>query len=591
MRTCTAVVFMTIFLVPALVAAQDARAASPSPQASAGATAATGTTLRIGFPEAVDSLNPFATMSGIGWEVLTLGYSYLTTWDDHYRPVPDLAESWTTSADGKVWTFKIKSGVTWHDGVPVTAHDVAFTLNLIKNRQIASFATEVAPMKSIVAPDDRTVVVTCKQPYSGMLALDMPILPAHIWSKIPPDKLESWPNQPFVGSGPFRLADFKRNSLVRMVAYDGYKAGPRPAVDEVDLLTYQNPTSMVMDYQSGALDAVTSFPAASYKKLAAMSGSKTVAGTFIGFEELGFNCWDSPQSRGNPLLLDQRIRQAIAWAIDKKQLVNQCMFGQAEPATSILSPIMPWHWQPPAGELVTFDPAKAKQILDAAGYVDRDGDGVREAPNGAKLSFRLTALNEYPELLSAAKLIHQWLSDIGIKIRIVTMSESSFYDVVYGSTDDDMYLWAWGGGPDPNLILSAFTTGQIKSWSDCNWSNAEYDRLFQAQTRAVSFEERKKIIDRMQQLLYESDPYIVLWYAVRPEAWRTDRFTGWRQVPPETGVPLYNYTRLSYMDLRPASQGRSGGSHLPYWLFAVAGIVAVGGVIWRRKRSRPIETE
>ncbi len=93
----------------------------------------------------------------------------------------------------------------------------------------------------------------------------------------------------------------------------------------------------------------------------------------------------------------------------------------------------------------------------------------------------------------------------------------------------------------------------------------------------------------MQQLLYESDPYIVLWYAVRPEAWRTDRFTGWRQVPPETGVPLYNYTRLSYMDLR-RHQGRSRGSHLPRAV-RCGGIVAVGGVIWRRKRPRPIETE
>ena len=565
-------------------------AATASPESST--AAAGGSVVRVGFPESVDSLNPFAALSGIAWEVFNLGYNQLTTWDQDLKPAPDLATSWTTSPDGKVWTFKIRSGVTWHDGVPLTAHDVAYTYNLIKRRQLAAFAQAVQPMKSITAPNDTTLVITCTQPYSGMLALDIPIIPEHIWSKVPASKLETWANQPFVGSGPFRIAEFKRGSNVRLVAYDEYHAGTRPSVQEVDLLSYTEPTTMVMDYQSGALDAVTSVPVANYKTVAAVPGSEAAAGTFIGFAELGFNCWDNPKSKGNPLLLDERVRQAIHRAIDKQKLVDTIMFGQAQPGTSILSPIMPWHWQPPENELVTYNPAEAKQILDEAGYVDRDGDGIREAPDGAKLSFRLTALNEYPDLLSAAKMIHSWLAQVGIQTRINTMAEAAFYDVVYGSTDDDMYLWMWGGGADPNLILSAFTTDQIKNWSDCNWSNKEYDRLYQAQTRAVDVSQRKAVIDRMQRMLYESSPYVVLWYAVRPEAWRTDRFTGWQQVPPETGIPLYNYTRLTYVDLKPASSEVASDGNRSYWIIVIPVVlVAAGGWVWWRRRSKPAETE
>jgi peptide/nickel transport system substrate-binding protein len=572
-----------------IMSVAPAFAETASPQESSPA----GTSVRIGFPESVDSLNPFAALSGIAWEVFNLGYSQLTTWDEQLKPAPDLATSWAVSSDGKTWTFEIRSGVTWHDGEPLTARDIAFTYNLIKDQQLSSFATVVEPMESVVAPDDTTLVVTCSQPYSGMLALDIPILPEHIWSKVPASELQTWPNKPFVGSGPFEIVEFKRDSIVKLVPYDDYNAGPRPGVDEVDLLMYQTPVSMVMDYQSGALDAITSFPIANLEPVADVPGTRAVAGTFIGFEELGFNCWDSPDSKGNPLLLDKRIRQAVHWAIDKQQLVDQIQSGKAEPATSILSPIMPWHWEPPDEQRVTCDPEKAKQVLDDAGYTDRDGDGVREASDGAKLSFRLTALSEYPELISAAKMIHGWLDDIGIETRIITMAEASFYDVVYGSTDVDMYLWAWGGGADPSLILSAFTTDQIKSWSDCNWSNEQYDGLYKAQTMAVTEEERGRIIDQMQEILYEESPYVVLWYAVRPEAWRTDRFTGWRQVPPETGVPLYNYTRLTYLDLRPASgESPSSGSSVPYWLVAaVVALGAVGVVIWLRRRSGRAETE
>ena len=155
---------------------------------------------------------------------------------------------------------------------------------------------------------------------------------------------------------------------------------------------------MVQDYKAGDLDGIVDWPARYYKILKSLPGTTAVAAPAIGFHELGFNCWDSPKSKGNPLLRDVRVRQAIAWAIDKEKIVATSMGGLAVPGTSLISPVQGlWHWQVPPGDEVTYDPEKAKQILDDAGYTDRDGDGVREDAEGKKLDFRFVTLNEYPE--------------------------------------------------------------------------------------------------------------------------------------------------------------------------------------------------
>ncbi len=581
---------------PAVAAAESP---TPAPSLNGGSASSpspsTGLTLKVGAAEDIDGMNPFSSWSSITWESFRLNYNFLTWYDDNYKPVPDLATSWTTSADGKTWTFKIRSGVKWQDGVPLTARDVAFTYNLILANQLSAYTSYLVGVKRVTATDDTTLVIECSQPNAGMLALYIPILPEHVWSKVPKDKLDSWPNVPMIGSGPFEVVEAKKSKYVRLVANKQCWGGT-PKLDSILYTIYQNPDSMVEDYKAGNLDAAYGVPAAQLQALKTNKGWESVNAPYIGFYELGFNCWDSPKSKGNPLLRDYRIRLAVSWAIDRQKIVDAAMAGLAQPGTTVIAPISPYHWQPPADQLITYNPDKAKQILDQAGYIDRDGDGVREDAKGHELNLRLTPLTDYPEEVTAAKLIHEWLTAVGIKTRLEPMEEGAFGEANYAG-DFDMYLWSWGGDIDPGFMLSVFTTSQIQSWSDCFYSNPTYDKLYNEQATAVDpanpsdTSKRKAIVDQMQQFLYQQSPYVILWYNVNIEAYRADKWTGWHLAPPKTGGPIWNLMRTTYVDLKPATattQTQGGGTSPAVWIgLVVAAVVVVGLVIWLVRRRRP----
>ena len=325
-----------------------------------------------------------------------------------------------------------------------------------------------------------------------------------------------------------------------------------------------------------------------------MPGTHTVAAPAVGFHELGFNCWDSPRSKGNPLLRDASIRRAIHWAIDKRQIAETAMAGLVEPATSLISTAQAdWHWEVPKDAQYRYDPQRAKQILEDAGYTDRDADGVREDAAGHELSFRLAALDEYPEDQTAARMIVGWCRDVGIRLRLQHMDEATFSDAIFNDADYDLFVWSWGGDVDPGFILSTFTTTQIKGWSDSQYSNPEYDRLYVRQARAVDpahpddITRRKAITDEMQKILYRDDPYVVLWYNVNLQAFRTDRWTGYASAPSGDGAPFFNQLRGTYIDLRPlrGAPARPPASKAWVWavVFLLVGAAAAGFALLRRR--------
>jgi len=596
MRRSLTAVGVAIALAALLVVplAAPASAASPSPGAA--------TTYRIGILEDFDGFNPFSAWSGPSWECFRLGYNFLTWYDREYKPVPDLARSWETSSDGRTWTFHIIEGMKWQDGVPLTARDIAFTYNLIIETQDAAYAQYLTGVTSVDTPDDKTLVIKTRKPTSGMLALSIPILPEHIWQKADPENLGGFKNWPMVGSGPFRVAQLEKGKWIMIAANKDYpwELGGPPTIDEVYFVISQNTDSMIQDYKAGNLDGIVNWPATYYKILKSLPGTTAVAAPAIGFHELGFNCWASPKSKGDPLLRDVAVRQAIGWAIDKDRINTTSMAGLAVPGTSLISPVQGlWHWQVPAGQEVTFDPQKARQILEDAGYIDRDGDGVRENVQGEKLDFRFVTLNEYPEDQAAGKMIVSWCADIGVKLRLDQKDEGAFGDEVYDNADYDLFIWSWRGDIDPGFMLSTFTTTQILNWGDSQYSDPEYDDLYVAQSQALDPARpddptaRKALTDKMQAMLYRDTPYVVLWYNVNLQAFRTDTWTGYGAVPVEDGAPFFNLTRATYLDLKPrvvsAAAVESGRSSWVYVLFAAAVTALVVTVILVRRRPRAVE--
>ena len=272
----------------------------------------------------------------------------------------------------------------------------------------------------VEAPDDQTVVITSKKPNAVMTALYVPILPEHVWSKVPDNKVESWANVPMVSSGPFHVTEVKNGKYVKMEKNEYYKDGfgVEPAVDQVFFNMYQTQDGVVADYKAGNLDAAIELDPGFFQSLKGVPGSTSVAAPGLGFHELGMNSYDSPKSKGNPLLLDKNIRMAIDYAIDKEAIAAVAMAGLAQPASSLLSPVDTFYrWEVPADQLRTYDPEKAKAILDEAGY-KVGADGIREDAKGNKLKFRLAAFNEYPMDITAAKKITSYLKDVGIGIEL-----------------------------------------------------------------------------------------------------------------------------------------------------------------------------
>jgi peptide/nickel transport system substrate-binding protein len=587
-------------LVVMAVAPAFALAESPSPASSDAPVI-----YRIGLQSEVDNMNPFSTYSTIPWETFRVGYNFLTWYDADFKPVPDLAtevptlENGGITDNGKVWTFHIRPNVKWSDGQPLTARDVAYTYNRILRQELGMYIGYFPNVTKVEAPDDSTVVITSKKPNAVMTALYVPILPEHIWSQVPDDKVESWKNVPTVSSGPFHVTEYKNGKYVKMEKNQYYKDGfgVDPAVDEVFFNMYQTQDGVVADYKAGNLDAAIELDPGFFQSLKGVPGSTSVAAPGLGFHELGMNVYQSPKSKGNPLLLDKNIRVAIDYAVDKEAIAAVAMSGLAQPASSLLSPVDTFYrWDVPADQLRTYDPEKAKQILDDAGY-KVGADGIREDAKGNQLKFRLTAMNEYPMDITAAKKITSYLKDVGIGTTLEIMDENAFLDANYDNADNDLYIWSWTADIDPGYILSTFTTDQILNGSDSEYSNPQYDALYIDQSEAVDPAQRQQIVQQMQQILYADSPYSVLWYNTLVQAFRTDTWTGYSHVPKgQDGAAFRNMLRDTYVNLKPVvaveNTAESSGSNtglIVGIVVALVVIVAIVAVVLMRRKPRSVE--
>ncbi len=580
-------------LIVALVAGltvglSGALAADDSPSPAAGKTI-----LRLGWTNDPDNLNPFIGYESSSYEIWAINYELLVGFraeDMANVPGVGLATAWETSEDGKVWTFTITDKSKWQDGEPLTASDVAFTYNYVIDNDMGMFIDYMKFIEKVEAPDDTHVVFTCSEPKANMLGLWMPILPEHIWSKVDPaDAEKGFKNSPpIIGSGPFQTVEWKKGEYVRMVANKDYWRGA-PKVDEVIFLTYQNSDTMGQDLKTGAVQSAWNIPSAQFDALNAEDNLESIKAVTVGFDELGFNCADLkkfPKSTGHPVLQDPAFRQALQWAIDKEKIVSIGYSGNAAEADTIItkdyySPDADYHWTPT--EPYVFDLEKAKAALDAAGYTDGDGNGIREY-KGKDIKLRLYARTESPESQNCGKLITGWFEDIGLDINYEVIDDGALGDKQYSYVGDqfapdfDMFIWGWGGDVDPNFILSILTTDSIEAWSDCNWSNAEYDELFLKQQTQIDLQERIATIQRMQEIVYEETPYIPLVYPLDLENANTGQWTGWVRANQGKGAWWYNTQPDTYLAVhKGAAAAEDGGGSSTTWI--VVGVVVAAVVI------------
>lgn len=581
--------------------------AALAPTTTTPAAADTNTTLTVGITEDIDSLNPFLSETVVGTDIGRLMYDFLTAYSPvNQTPVAGLATKWVTSPDKLTWTYTIRSGVKWSDGQPLTARDIAFTYNLMMTNSVAATANGnfVQNFASVTAPDATTLVITTKTPQATMLALDVPIVPQHIWAGV--KDIQNYtnlptPGHPVVGDGPFILTGYKQGQYVQLTANKNFWRGA-PKINELNFLSFDNTDAAVQALKKGDIDLVSTLTAAQFNALKGQPDITVNQAEGARFAELEFNPGaatdtGAPIGDGNPALKDVAVRQAIADAIDVNTIVKQVYGGYAQAATGYIPYTDPtYHWTPPPGVARTFDIAAANKLLDQAGYPMGAG-GVRDGKDGKPLTLRLFAENNRVQDGQTAPYIVGWLKQIGITVQVQEMSMDKT-DQVVTSGDYDMAFSNWTVNPDPDYVLSIQTcaarptaAGQSGS-SDAFFCDPQYDQLYQAQESTFDSTARATIIDQMQQILYQQAPVVTLAYPNSLEAYRSDRFAPFT-VQPQPGGAITNQNGYwSYLYATPLATASGGGvSTVVIVVVVVVVIVAALLVAWLVRRRKQVTAD
>lgn len=501
-----------------------------------------GGTVRIGWSNGPDSLNP-----GVAWlaEAYTI---YELVYDSMYELNLDgtfrlsLADSMSVSADGLVYTFKVKEGIKWHDGQPLTAKDIAFTYNL--NRDHEDFPTIHSYAEHFVsaeATDDTTLVLTVDQPIPSIESklVFQYVLPEHIWKDhAEGDAAAAFENLEMIGSGPFKMAEYKQNEFIRLATNTDYFAG-RAKVDEVIFQVFQSPDVMIQALKTGQVDMITELPNTGVAALKNEKNIKVVSGapmapdlTDIIINQVeSENCpseADGGICSGHPALRDKQVRLALAYAVDKQRMIDVVMLGMATPGLALI-PDGLGDWFNSDVKDFPYDVAQANKFLDDAGYKDTDGDSVREMPDGTNpLNFRLNYPSSSVVGPRLSELLSEMWGQIGVTVEIQAVEDDALTAKCCPALDYDIMIWGWVADPDPDTLLIIPTTDQIVTgYNETGFSNARYDELYALQGKELDHAKRKAMVWEMQKIVHEDVVYIIPFYAQQVQAYRTDRFAGW----------------------------------------------------------------
>lgn len=555
--------------------------------------------LKVAIVQQIDSMNPFLAVFQSSTEVGRLMYDYLTAYSASDQSVTEgLANRWEPSADKLTWTFTVPEGKRWSDGVPITARDVAFTFTLMMTDEVARTANGsfVTNFSSVTATDDRTVVITTKAPQVTMLALDVPIVPKHVWEKAGSIKDYANDRMPVVGSGPFVLSEHVPGQFIKLKANKDYWRGAAK-FDELHFVYFQNSDAAVQALAKGEVDLVNRMAPAQFDSLEGKPGVTRNKAQGRRFTELMINPGaqtrtGEPIGDGSPVLRDVRVRRAIARAIDLDALIARVNLGYAEKGAGLVPPVFgKYHWQPSPAELRTFDPAAANAALDAAG-LPRGADGTRF---GLRLIGR--AGRAYDE--QASEYLKRSLGDIGIPLDVRLVSDNQLNESTTAATYD-LAFSGWSTNIDPDFVLSLHTCAQRPGadgkggTTDTYFCDETYDRLYAQQLSEFDEAKRIEIVKQMQARFYDQVPAIVLAYENALEGYRSDHFAKFTTQPAQGGVIMAQNGMWGYYGAEPAGQVASaprGWGGLAAFAAAVAAMTMAIAVYLRRRRATAGERE
>lgn len=437
-----------------------------------------------------NNLDPRVGTDDVSQKIHLLVYDYLLTFDDRLRVVPGLAERWE-QPDPQTYLVTLRRGVQFHDGHELTSADVVYTFTSLLDPDFVSARKGAYRLLDRVEAVDRyTVRFVLKQPFGSFpVNLVLPIVPAGAG----PD-LRTHP----VGTGPYKFVRYAVDDRVELARFDGYFRGPAKNAG-VTLKIVPDDIMRGLELRKGTVDLVVNDLSPDIvEQLETDEGLHVETSPGTDYAYLGLNLRD-------PVLSDVRVRQAVAYAIDRHAIVQYLRRGLAQPASGILSPAS-WAYEP---DLFQFDhdPARARALLDEAGYPDPDGDGP--APR-LHLTLKVST-NEFFRLQAA--VIQSDLRAVGIDLDVRSHEFATLYaDVLAGNFQ--MFSLQWVGISDPDMLRRVFHSGQMPpaGFNRGFYANPTVDRLIDQATISTDEAERRRLFGEVQQIIARDAPYISLWY-------------------------------------------------------------------------------
>ena len=455
--------------------------ASAPPQASQPTTstgpggspsaAAEGGIVTVGLYQEPDNLNPYLAVETVSRLVRETTLEGLLNADPSGTYVPGLAaevptvENGGISADGLSITYKLTPGVTWSDGDPVTSADVKFTWDLIMDpANTVNSRTGYDQIESIETPDDTTVIVKYKALYAGALSLFSikdAVLPAHVLQGKPLDGAEF--NRIPEGTGPFMITEWTAADSIIADRNPNYRVAGKPILDRIVFKIIPSSEVGSAQIRNGEIDVLWNLTEAQTPEFEAIPDITLQVTPSSNIEYLGFNLSEratADPAKPHPILGDRAVREALASAIDRTPIVDGLLNGKSEVATSPIG----LGWAAPEGiQVPPYDPAKAQTLLEGAGWVDSDGDGIREK-GGTKLSLEITTIgNQTRESVEA--LLQEQFKAVGVELTVnnsTTLFANWADNGPLKKGDFDVVMDTWGADLDPDDFLSTlFTSDQI----------------------------------------------------------------------------------------------------------------------------------
>lgn len=440
--------------------------------------------------------------------VRALMFNSLVKKNEKFDYVGELAANVQQSAEGTVFTFTLHDGVKFHDGRPLTSADAKYTLDLVFSSSFAKSASfyegtganRRSYIKSVEAPDPKTLIVTLTKPWTGLLSNLVPV------SIIPKDSYATQKDHP-LGTGPFKFISYDSSQqVVDLAANPDYWEGA-PHIPVVRVRVVSDMNALQAELRSGRVDISplpTSLSPDAIKLLDQDPKLQVLQFTGSNVYLLTFNC-------SQPPLNEVRVRQAIAYAIDREGMIRDLLLGQGKIAHSIL-PEESWAYH--AAQKYSFDPEMAKKLLDEAGLKDPDGDGP-QLRFAKPVVFKVSGSNVSGK--SYAGVIQNYLKNVGVPVSIETAELNTLFDELRRGNFQIFYGQWVGGNQDPIFFKDLFATSEIPtetraSRNRSRYSNKELDALLGEAANTFDREKAKQLYAQVQEIVSRDVPVLPLWY-------------------------------------------------------------------------------